>query len=207
MSQTNLFAPGDTDNNVLRKILNTLQFGLVQPDSSTISTIVNNQSTSTPNTPGNVGGYTSLVRAQPTVTSGSAYAAGNTVGGIMTLGGALRTINGTGIFESFLIFDQSNQKQPMTLFLFNVNPTNATTTDKQNFAWGTNYLQLIAQVNVAAADYTTTASQAVAQKTGLGIAVRGAAGNMSLYAVLVTSGTPTWATTNALNMFFGFLQD
>jgi hypothetical protein len=208
----NLWRPGDTDNKVLQKILATLQFGLVTPPNSNVTTIVNNATTNSNNNtsapaPGNVGGYTSVIRAAPTVTTGSAYSSGNDVGGLITLSGALRVSNGTGILESLILADTSNQAAAMTFIIFNVNPSGATITDKSAFVYGTNIVNVVAQVNIAGTDYTVLNSTAVAVKSGLGIALRGAAGNTTLYAALVTTGTPTWATATPLNLFVGILQD
>jgi hypothetical protein len=213
MAQTNVFGPGDSEAVILRKILATLQFGVVTPDNSTVNNIVNNATTNSSTSSGgttvagNVGGYTSVVRAAPAVTASSAYSAGNSVGGLITFPGALRVTNGTGIIESFTLVDKSNSAAAMTLIIFNVNPTGATLTDKTAFVYGANILNVLGQVSIATTDYVTTNSIAVATKTSLGLAVRGAAANTNLYGALVTTGTPTFASTSDISMFLGTLQD
>jgi hypothetical protein len=209
----NLGRPGDNTNTLLGKILATLQFGLVTPPSANVTSIVNNATTNsttqtTSGISGNVGGYTALIRYAPTVQA-AMYSAGNCVGGLITFANALRIANGTGILESLTLSDTSNQAAAMTFMLFNVNPTGASgfaASDKSAFTYGNALLNLIAQVNIGASDYTVINTTAVAIKSGLGIALRGAAGT-SLYGVLVTTGTPTWATTSPLNGFLGILQD
>ena len=64
---------------------------------------------------------------------------------------------------------------------------------------------MIARVSVAAGDYATVNTKSIAVKSALGIAVKVASGT-SLYAVAVTSGTPTYAAL-ALNFVWGILQD
>lgn len=213
----NLWRNGDGDNAVLRKILNTLQFGIANPSSqSQVQTIVNNATNSVNNSTtagtsvsGNVGGYTGVVRAAPTCTSGSAYSAGNCVGGLMQLTNFFR-VPGTGILESLIVTDSSNQAAAMSLLLFVSNPTGQgsfAATDKTAFTFGNANILLQGIVNIAAADYTVVNSTAIAMKTGLGIAIRGQPSNLALYAALVTSGTPTWASTTPLNLFLGVLLD
>lgn len=204
----NLWRQGDTDNKVLQKILNTLQFGLVTPSSSVVNNSINNATTNSTTgvgTPvsGNVGGFTTVARIQPTCTSGSPYSAGNNVGGLITLTNFFRAAN-TGILESIIVADSSNQSAAYSILFFVTN-NNVSATDKTAFAFGTGILQLQGIVNVAATDYTVINSTAIAMKTGLGIAIRST--NQALYAAIVTSGTPTFASTTPLNLFFGGLID
>jgi len=152
----------------------------------------------------NVGGYTFTAKINPTIST-SAYSAGFTVGAIQTLTNAVRKSGGTAILESLTLLDKSNQKAAMDIFIFDVNPAAATTTDHAAFAFSTNDVNVIARVSVAATDYVTVNSEAVAVKSGLGIAVQ-ASGSANLYAVAVTSGTPTYAAT-ALQWVWGLLQD
>lgn len=152
---------------------------------------------------GNVGGLTTVIKLNPSIST-SAYSAGYTVGAIQTLANAV-TSNGTAILESLVLLDKSNQKAAMDIFIFDANPTNATTTDHAAFAFSTDDLKVIARVSVASTDYATVNSEAVAVKSGLGIALKAASGT-SLYAVAVTSGTPTYSAT-ALQFVWGLLQD
>jgi hypothetical protein len=154
---------------------------------------------------GNVGGLTGVLKIVPTVTASSAYAAGNAVGAVQTL--PILSTNGTGILESLIILDKSNQKAAYDIFIFDANPTNATITDKSAFAFSSDDLKVIARVSVASGDYATVNSEAVAVKSGLGIALKAAAGGTTLYAAVVTSGTPTFASASALQFVWGVLQD
>jgi hypothetical protein len=153
---------------------------------------------------GNVGGYTTVIK-DTTVVTAAAYSAGNAVGAKRTIANAVRT-PGTGILESVTILDRANQKAGMTLFIFDADPTNATITDKSAFVFSTDDLKVIAQVSFAASDYVTTNSKAIAQKTGLAIALKAASGT-TLYAALVTTGTPTFAATTDVQLEYGILQD
>jgi hypothetical protein len=154
---------------------------------------------------GNVGGITKVFHVHPTVNT-AAYVAGNTVGAIQTLTGAVRVSGGTAILESIHIIDRANQKAAFDILIFESNPTAATTTDHAAFAWSTDDLKLIGHVAVSASDYVTVASEAVAHETSLGIALQ-AVGSANLYVVAVTSGTPDYVAATDLQFTYGFLQD
>jgi len=155
----------------------------------------------------NVGGYTVAIKDTTAVSTTPAYTAGDAVGGKRTITGALRTSNGSGILESIQILDRANQKAAMELFIFDSNPAAATITDNAAFVFSTDDLKVLAHVTIAATDYITINSKAVATIKGLGIALKGADSSTSLYAALVTTGTPTYAATSDVQLIYGILQD
>jgi hypothetical protein len=155
---------------------------------------------------GNVGGFTFSLQVNPAIST-SAYVAGNVVGGIQILTGAMRTVGGTGILESLVILDRTPASAPMDIFIFSSNPAAATTTDHTTFVWSTDALKVIARISILTTDYVTVAAEAVAVKSGLGIAVK-SVGTANLYAVAITSATPTYgAPPNSLQFTWGILQD
>jgi hypothetical protein len=126
------------------------------------------------------------------------------VGGKRTLTGALTSV-GTGILESIIVLDRADQKAALDIFIFDADPTAATLADKTAFVFSTDDLKVIAHVSVAAADYVTVNSKAIAHETSLGIALK--ASGTTLWAAVVTSGTPTFAATTDVQVTFGILQD
>jgi len=154
----------------------------------------------------NVGGY-SVALKDTTAVSTSVYTAGDAVGGKRTITGALRTSNGSGILESITILDRANQKAAMELFIFDADPSAATITDNSAFVFSTDDLKVLAHITIAATDYITIDSKAVATLKGLGITLKGANGNTSLFAALVTTGAPDYVATTDLQLIYGILQD
>ena len=154
----------------------------------------------------NVGGYTSVIKDTTAVSTTPAYTAGDAVGGKRTITNALRTSGGSGILESVQILDRANQKAAMELFIFDSDPSAATITDNAAFVFSTDDLKVLAHVTIAATDYVTINSKAVATIKGLGVALKGNA-TSTLYAALVTTGTPTYAATTDLQLIYGILQD
>jgi hypothetical protein len=167
---------------------------------TTVGTITNAVTVS-----GNVGSFTTVIKDTTAVTA-AAYSAGNAVGGKRTLANAVRVSGGTGILQSLTLLDRANQKAAMTLYIFDADPTNATLTDHAAFVFSTDDLKVIAQVTINAGDYVTTNSKAIVNYGGLGIPLKAASGT-TLYAALVTSGTPTFANTTDVQLEVGILQD
>lgn len=154
---------------------------------------------------GSIGGNTfSLAVTQ--ATNASAYEAGDAVGGKITITSAMRTSGGTGILQSIHLVDKANQKAAMELLIFDSDPSAATITDDTAFAYSTDISKQIARIPIAASDYTTINSIATVNLGGLSKVLK-ASGSTNLYAALVTTGTPTYASTTDIIITFGILQD
>jgi hypothetical protein len=215
-----IFRPGDSLWSLVRKVLELLNTTLapnsqgasmvevVQADASKLNATVTGTVAVTASSAlpvsGNVGGKTTVIKDTSAVTASSAYSGGNAVGGKRTLTGALTSV-GTGILESIIVLDRANQKAALDIFIFDADPTAATLADKTAFVFSTDDLKVIAHVSVAASDYVTVNSKAIAHETSLGIALK--ASGTTLWAAVVTSGTPTFAATTDVQITFGILQD
>ena len=154
----------------------------------------------------------------PTVTASSAYAAGNAVGGLITIAnsagvkGPIGQADLSAVLKSFVMIDKANQKKAYTLFLFNDLPT--TPVDKTAYApTAADLLKLIGVLNIAAADWVTINSLAYLSGPtyqNLGIVCKPAAiaNGGTMYGALITgtSGTPTFASTSDLQLRLQFTQ-
>jgi hypothetical protein len=143
---------------------------------------------------GNNGANTTEVCVAPTVTASSAYTAGNEVGGLMTFAAAVNA-TGSGKVVSTRIDMKSVQTAEFDLFLFVANPSNSTWTDKSAPA-----INVADEVNVLAPIRHTTNSSGLGTHTvygqdGIWKDFKLASGT-SLYGILVTPGTPTFASTS-----------
>lgn len=156
----------------------------------------------------------------PVLTGAGAYTAGNVVGALMTIDWGAAGIQGpikepglSAILQSLVVFDYDNQKAALDLLLFNAAPAVAYA-DKTAFAPTRADLKLlIGRVPIAAADYVSYAggnpqAMAVAQsanQANLGRVLKpNAVGSTALYALLVTTGTPTYLTTSSLQLRMQF---
>lgn len=156
-------------------------------------------------------GFLTVVSVTPTVTAGAAYNATtkNSVGGKQTLPGAVPISGGVAILQSVLVLDKANQKAPLTILLFNGDPTGGTYTDNGQVNLSTDLAKVIRRINVTAGDYETIDNSgtdyAIAEIGAISKLVKASSGT-SLYAVIITTGTPTYASTSDLTLRFGFLQ-
>jgi hypothetical protein len=142
-------------------------------------------------------GQNSTLTVAQIVTASSAYVSGNAVGGLITLAGINRGTGLSILVQSVLVTSKSAQTNPMDLLLFNANPTGSTCTDKTAVSIvAADAGKLVGVAHVT--DWTSggTASIGQMQQPPMGIAVPAT----TLYACLVTRGTPTWTSTSDVSV-------
>lgn len=142
-------------------------------------------------------------------TSAAAYSSGDVVGGLITLGNIVRFAKGTGVLKSIHVTDSSGSAAPLTILIFSETPSGATYTDNSAFAYGATALsKQIAKINVGSSDYETINGESVADIDTISKVLRSTGDNGNLYAVVLTTGTPTFgAGTGILTIKYGILQD
>lgn len=157
-------------------------------------------------TSGNAGNGVVWEPTVATTGNATAYTAGDVVGTKMSA-----LVFKTGFWMAYLaglrITDLDNQKAALTLLFFDVDPSNTTFTDNSALSWGaTDYLRVVAQLNIATGDYTTVNSRAFGTKSNLMVPVSGqtSGSDLNLYMAVVTTGTPTYATANSLRIRMWF---
>lgn len=143
------------------------------------------------------------------VATTSQYGASDDIGGILPLLNCVLAPIGTGILESLVVTDASNQKAVLEVLVFDTLPAGGTYVDNGALALSVADLShLLAWVHVAAADYLTVGSYAVANVAGLNRVVQVAATNgTTLWALVFTTGTPTYAAASDLKLRFGFQKN
>lgn len=155
---------------------------------------------------GEVGGNSARITLAFTVSTSPAYSTGDVIGGKVTISGALRASGKSAILQDLHLFDAANQKPAGSLLFFNADPAAATTTDNSAFAYSTDTAKQIARVDIAASDWTTIDSKASLHIRNIG-ALLSAASGVDVYAVFVTTSTPTFAATNNLSGSVSVLRD
>lgn len=148
-----------------------------------------------------------LVNFIPAVTTGSAYTAGNNVGGLLTVAGQ-RVTNGTALLDHLSVFDHSAQAAPLDILFFNNTPA-ATFTNKAAFPTLSNadLTLCIGRVSIAAGDYVTVGGAGAATKPNLGIMLTATGGDANIRMAINTSGTPTWVGASDLTVRLGLTQN
>ncbi len=154
-------------------------------------------------------GFTGTSRTilSPTVTvDAGAYQAGDVVGGKLTLTSAMRVSGGTGKFETLTVIEKGTQAAVLDVLIFDADPAAGTYTDAAALTvHDTDAGKLIQRVHVAAADYVSTGGYGVAS-IPLNLTLK-ASGSANLFAIITTSGTPTYSATSSLKVRFGIQRD
>lgn len=132
----------------------------------------------------------------PTVSASSAYTAGDAVGGLMTFSGA--ALSGNAKILSVIVIDKGDQKAALNLFL--AKSTFTATADNDPIAISdADALLSIGCVQIVAGDYVDVGGASVATKqVGLHGFTDGS--DADLFGQLVTTGTPTYASTSDLKV-------
>ncbi|HWU40556.1 MAG TPA: hypothetical protein VN203_23165 [Candidatus Acidoferrum sp.] len=159
---------------------------------------------------GTVGGLTREACVVPTVTSGSAYASGNNVGGLLQLNPAWRTSaqgapDQGGVVQSIRLNFKSGQTAPFKAYQFVTNPSNTTWTDHTTIVMAT-----ADDFSVRPPIALTTGDSGLGTMTvyGSDAVARAHVGVGTIdYWVLVTTGTPTLASVGDMQFCVTYLLD
>lgn len=148
---------------------------------------------------------TSQIRTVPTVTSGSAYAAGNEVGALLTFALALGTAQ-SGTLQSIMVSCKTVQTCTFALAIFTTNPTNTTWTDKSTPSINASDIPFHVGTYTLGPANSMLGTETTFQIDGIGKAL--AAASTSLYGILVvTIGTPTFTSTTDIAVILGVIKD
>jgi len=166
-----------------------------------------------------VGGFSVEFVATPTIST-LAYSIGDQVGGLIELFtkdnggrvrvGACQAEDCVSTLMSLVIHDKASQSAEFVVFFFNALPTVAsvdngalTITDAQMAE------KCVGTVAVTAAQYQTVASSSIAsvKMSDAALSMLSKVDNGPLWAVVKTTGTPTYASASDLTLRFLFSQD
>jgi hypothetical protein len=138
-------------------------------------------------------------KVTPTITSGSAYATGNAIGGLLTFPGIAN--RGFSAVYSVTIIDKSGQNPACDLILFS--QTFTPTADKSAIAISAaDSLNCLGNVKIATGDWSSMGTPGVALKTQLFFAAVGDVDN-NIYGQLICRGTPTFTSTSDITIKIG----
>lgn len=157
---------------------------------------------------GEVGG--SSIEIAPTVTvDTSAYAAGDCIGGKLTLTDAMRVNGGTGILQSLFLLDRSGTQKPaLEILVFNSDPSSSTLTDQAAVSIHANDVsKIIRRIPIAAGDWGLVAGIYMADLSPGSRMLQAAAGSKNLYATIVATGAHDFVASTDLSIRFGLMRD
>ena len=157
---------------------------------------------------GNVGSYGTTILQTPTITSGTAYVAGDGVGGLLTFASAARNSGGGGVVSSVTWIDNAGQDAELELWLFNQSIASGTV-DADPWACGTADLQnIVGVISTEDSDQGWLAAGTPSVCTVNGAMLRYDCDATSLFGRMVSpTDTPTYTSTTSLTVKVGMLQD
>jgi hypothetical protein len=147
-----------------------------------------------------------IVTVTPTITAG-AYSAGDQVGGLQTIAaGYPARPKGSLLIQSITIIDKASQKAAMEIIFWSAAPTVVADNAAANYSDSDLGSKCVGKVTVAATDYATLAANSVATIPNVGLLMSPDAAS-TVYATVMTTGTPTYAATNDLVFKYGLGRD
>jgi len=163
---------------------------------------------------GRVGGATGIVKKTGVQVgvSGAAYATGDVIGDLSPITADVFRMEGnvnvpaSGVLQSIIIKDLSNQSLAIDVVIFDANPSATTFTDNSALTLAdADAPKVIGVVSIVASDYVAFAASSVATKTGIGLPISTATGT-KIWFCLISRGAPTYVA-DELSISFGILQD
>jgi hypothetical protein len=159
-----------------------------------------------PNYMGRVGGVTKEVCVTPVVTSGSAYSAGNVVGGLITFANAMLSAN-SGSLQSIRMTTKSVQSAEFDISFLSALPSAPSTEfpDKAAPAIAAADVGLVLPPIKLTTNFSGLGTHTVYGADAIARAVNNA--GSSAYAVITTPGTPTFTSASDLQLCATWYQD
>lgn len=154
---------------------------------------------------GEVGGNTGACSAVPTVQA-AAYAAGQVLGGKLTLSGLARIAAGTGIIQTVDLYSKAAQTAAVDVLIFHADPSGSTFADKAALALAVADFDKLSGI-VHLSDWTSLGTPSITQALGIGMAFKLPAGLVDGFAVLVARGAITPASASDLKLAVKSLRD
>lgn len=135
-------------------------------------------------------------------TTNGAYAAGDVVGGIISIP-AVNSLTGRRVtLKSLQINDKGNNSALLNIYFFKATPAAGTYTNNAALVWGGgDSANKVGQVSVLAADWLSDGSQCSVNFSAMGMDMQVAA--TTLFMIIVAVGAPTFAAGDlTMNMEF-----
>ena len=156
-----------------------------------------------------IGAYSTVLTSTPAVDT-SAYADGDLIGvaeialPVAVRGDGLKPAS--GIIQAVIVTDLADNSADLDVYFFDRELTNTTFSD--NDAWDVSDVDLLTLIGVAnLTDHRSLSDNSNSQLLNIGLPFVLPATSAILYAVLVSRGTPTFATASDLTLRVAILQD
>lgn len=166
-----------------------------------------------------IGSYSDVVSLGISTDAGSAYAAGDLIGGKLTLnvdrffqqaagrfgteGNAIRT----GMIRNLTLLDMHQLREGYTLFLFDADPSSTVFTENVRFNPTSNdFRNILGSIRIHSGQYCNVQSKAVAHIGNVGQIFRTRSGQNLFAALVARDGSRTYAGSAGLTLRLGIEQ-
>lgn len=140
-------------------------------------------------------------------TDTNVYASGDQLGTLITLTDALAGTNG-GRLASLSIVDKAKQKSGLTVLFFRALPTVASSNNAAlDISDAEISSKFLGQVPIVAGDYVDLANSSVATYKTSAIDLVLESSNGTLYAIVLSQGTPTYTSATDLILNLGIVRE
>lgn len=150
--------------------------------------------------------HTRTVQVALTGVDTSAYASGDLIDAKLTFSPAVRGNVGTALIQSVQVFDIDAQAADLKVVFFEADPSSTVFTDSGAFDVADADLDKIVCV-VDVVSHHSFNDNAVSTADNVGCPFDLTAPSTSLYAAIVSQGTPTYSAATSLKIQVGFLLD
>lgn len=133
------------------------------------------------------------------------YADGDVLADTQELASAVRVAAGRAYLQSVVVIDESDQKQGFDLIFLNANNSLGTENAAPTIS-DANAAAIIGRVSITAGDYYDLGGVSVANVNAIGLMLKAAAAQTSIWVAAISRGTGTYAAT-ALKLKLGFVWD
>lgn len=151
-------------------------------------------------------GHVKFTSVVPTIQA-AAYGTADVIGGLMTFSNALPLETGCGLLRSVMIHDLAATATDLELHLFDSNPSGTTFTENSPIDIAdADLTKVMAVIAIGSTHRFAYADSSIKYVTNLEIPVRGISTNApsrTIYGVLVSRGTPTFASVADLTVTLG----
>lgn len=152
---------------------------------------------------GEVGGKTVIVEAVPVIST-TAYAAGDAVGSTLSFASAVRVSAGSGTVQSVTITDKGAQAANLDLLLFTANLSVGPTDNAAAAVPDADFANCVGKVSLTSHAALSDNSVSFIGNIGLGFSL---GSGTTLYGILVSRGTPTYASISDLRVRLAIQQN
>jgi len=152
---------------------------------------------------GQVGGHTAIVDVALTLDT-DAYADGDVLAEVQEVSNALRTDGGSGLLQSVIVIDKSDQGEALDIYLFSDSASLGTENAAVSIS-DADAAKIVARVEIGSSDYYDLGGVQVAVSSNLAMPLEVSSGT-SIWLGVVSRGTGTYSA-DGIVVRLGIIQD